>query len=395
MSLHRNPNVVRLSEVLSQRIRQRYYEAGTWLPTERVLCEEFSVERAIVRAALSELQRQSLIVRTPGSRPYVAEETGATYAPAVVTRSAVSQSIAIIIPHHHHFPASQAVLRGFYETLRLRDVPGRVTVFDNYSGNDLNDVERQSQALESLDTEEVGGVVLWQMGNESDPPHVRKLRERGIPVIFLDRYPAGCDGDHIGIDNRYSAVAAVSYLIELGHTCIGFLGGRERNVSTVLEREQGYRDAMQLHGLTPAPDLTFQCSRTDHGRDYANYFLSLSSPPTAVFAVNDYSAYELISGLTSSGVRVPDDISVIGFDDIDQFSPRAGLLTTTRQPFERMGARAAELLLERMGSAAPLPAAWRHILLPTQLVARETCRALQPSTTVSADALVKGEAIRV
>ena len=97
-------------------------------------------------------------------------------------------------------------------------------------------------------------------------------------------------------------------------------------------------------------------------------------PVTAVFAVNDFLAHMLVNALEESGFHVPADVSVVGFDDIDRYSPRTPFLTTMRQPFEAIGERAANLLLRRLREphGPTKPASFRHVLLPSQLIVRKS-----------------------
>ncbi|HLV79287.1 MAG TPA: substrate-binding domain-containing protein, partial [Chthonomonadaceae bacterium] len=116
----------------------------------------------------------------------------------------------------------------------------------------------------------------------------------------------------------------------------------------------------------------------DNLRDILASLFSLAEPPTALVAVNDATAFALLDAARSLGIRVPEDLSVIGFDDTEAHLPQPGMLTSVHQPFYDMGQRAAELLLCRQ--AAPDTVArgpYRHLLLPTTLVIRSTCKPLR------------------
>jgi DNA-binding LacI/PurR family transcriptional regulator len=115
----------------------------------------------------------------------------------------------------------------------------------------------------------------------------------------------------------------------------------------------------------------------------ADYFRNLPDPPTALFAVNDNVAHVFITEAEALGWSVPGDISVVGFDDIEQYSPRAPFLTTIRQPFEGIGTRAAELLLRNMEGAKENKRTFQHMLLPTKLVVRSSCRPVNSRSDTS------------
>ena len=116
--------------------------------------------------------------------------------------------------------------------------------------------------------------------------------------------------------------------------------------------------------------------RIPNVRPAVRQFFEMTEPPTALFAMNDALAHYFIVEAEAAGGRVPDTISVIGFDDLERYSPRPALLTTIHQPFDRIGSRAAGLLIRRLKSPDPAALPSQHILLPTPLVVRSTCQPL-------------------
>src|SRR5581483_982865 len=133
-------------------------------------------------------------------------------------------------------------------------------------------------------------------------------------------------------------------------------------------------------GLLPLPELTY-VSPMEIGADMgpaATYLLSLPEPPTAVVADNDLHAFAFIREAQKRGWRVPEDISVIGFDDIESYSPHPATLTTVHQPFYQIGQRATDLLLRRLAaSGSSKTRVYQHVVLATSLVIRSTCRPLE------------------
>jgi LacI family transcriptional regulator len=180
----------------------------------------------------------------------------------------------------------------------------------------------------------------------------------------------------VGVDNRQGVRAAVDYLLGLGHRRIAYLTTDEQ-VTTVAERKEGYREAFLAGGTFPPPELlyTVPVERQARMETAAAYFLSLPDPPTALVADNDLHAFAFIREVQARGRRVPEDISVIGFDDIECYSPHPAMLTTVHQPFFQIGQRAAELLLRRLASPGESPSrSYQQVVLPTSLVIRSTCR---------------------
>jgi LacI family transcriptional regulator len=162
----------------------------------------------------------------------------------------------------------------------------------------------------------------------------------------------------------------VQHLVSKGHRQIAHITNVD-NASTVYERLQGYRDALQEAGIPFRPELVL----TDTGQPEAGYhdvyealaarLLELPGPPTAVFCVHDVLALRLIDALRAKGVRVPEDMAVAGFDGLERWLPGSPFLTTADQPFERIGEWAARLLLQRveLGDRG----AYQHVLLEAPL----------------------------
>ena len=167
------------------------------------------------------------------------------------------------------------------------------------------------------------------------------------------------------------AKAAVEHLIGLGHQRIGYVL-QEEQVSSVQERLRGYRDALESSGLSYVADLTVSARPT--ASLALDQLLSLPKPPTALVAVNDFAAFAMIQEANKRGIHVPKDLSVVGFDNSSEaHTPRPGILTTIRQPFEEIGRRAVELVLTRQSPPrTPSERAYRHVVLPGTLVVRES-----------------------
>lgn len=375
--------------ILQERIECGVYAPGAWLPAERALAGEFRLDRSAVRRALCRLESAGLIVREPGRRPWV---RGGAAAPAGRRPPATGQansprparperaalrSIVAILPQHPQYPASLAILHGINAALRSAEAPLRLQVWDTHGGADHRETRLEMEALASVARERLAGAVLWHLGGAETVPPLRALEERGIPVVFVDRFPPELACDFVGGDNQAGVETALDYLRDLGHTRIAHLTTDEQSTA-VLQRRDAYLDALSLTGAPPDPDLVFAVSRasTAQAASACDHFFRLADPPTAVLAMNDPLAYRFIAECGKRGIRVPEDISVVGFDDLEQHSPRPSLLTTLHQPFDKMGRRAAELLLARLSAPEAAPPVRRHVLLPTPLIARATCRAI-------------------
>lgn len=197
-----------------------------------------------------------------------------------------------------------------------------------------------------------------------------ELRALQIPVVLLGSGEAFPDFDSVGSDSAGAVTTALEHLIALGHTRIGLIAGiSQRNRPDT--RYHGYVDMLLRHGLPFDQDLVVRCPYSQaEGVAAMRRLLSLAHPPTAVLAGNDILAIGALIAAREAGLTVPDDLSIIGIDDIQAASTTSPPLTTVAKPKYEIGVQAANLLLKRIrGEKRDAPC---HLLLPGQLQVRQT-----------------------
>ncbi len=179
-----------------------------------------------------------------------------------------------------------------------------------------------------------------------------RLAAAPFPSVLVDTTAASLPS--VGIDDRMGGRMATQHLVDLGHTRIGFVGEPPNNafgfVASV-RREEGYRGVLEQAGIEPLAELVrYGAHLRSAAKQMTLDLLSLSDPPTAIVATSDVQAVGVLEAAAALGLRVPDDLSVIGYDDIELASLMN--LTTVRQPLEGSGRRGADLLLEAIASDA-------------------------------------------
>ncbi len=191
------------------------------------------------------------------------------------------------------------------------------------------------------------------------------FKNQQVPVVALGHHLI--DAPQVTIDNRLAAYEMTEYLIGLGHRRIAFIAGPSE-LSTSALREEGYREALQQHNIPFAPDLVMESDFTyEDGLRLADHILTRNPLPTAIFGSNDVVAIGCLVGLQQQGIRVPDQISVTGFDDIAAAQYVNPPLTTVRVPMREMGVIGVRQLLAAMKSDKPLASPhW----LPHELIVR-------------------------
>lgn len=209
-------------------------------------------------------------------------------------------------------------------------------------------LEREIRFLRSL-TGWVSGVIFH-------PYHVshEMLREiiGDLPVViigyFTDKVGHAENWDHVLSNNLESAQAVVEYLVQLGHQRIAFIRGPE-GTPTSINRLRGFRKGCEVKGIPVQEELIVPGDYTrEGGRRGMRSLLGLTPPPTAVFCANDLSALGALEVAQQKGFHVPQDLSIVGFDDIDEASLASPPLTTIRQPPDHVGTITAETLIERL-----------------------------------------------
>lgn len=193
-----------------------------------------------------------------------------------------------------------------------------------------------------------------------------------IPVVAIDPHTGPSDLPTVDSDNLAGAETAVRHLLDLGHRRIGFLGGRA-DLESARRRDEGYRRTIAAAGLPIDPELMriggFRMETSDAP---ARDLLNRPDRPTAVFAANDLMAIQTMQVAQSLGLRIPEDLSVIGFDNIPESALATPALTTIAQPLKSIGQTAMQLLLALLrGEDVPL----RHVQLATELVVRASTAA--------------------
>jgi LacI family transcriptional regulator len=212
-----------------------------------------------------------------------------------------------------------------------------------------------------------GLLVVLPRGVET---YMDSLSKQNYPFVLID-YQAHDDSVYaIGATNWQGAFDATSHLIELGHSRIGFIAG-DTFVGSSEDRLNGYRDALEASKLPFDAELIYQGDFfKPKGFDACRTFLELERPPTAIFASNDEMAFGAMEAALGMGYRIPDDISIVGFDDIPQAADSHPPLTTVRQPLREMGATATRLLLDLIEETGEADTPF--IKLSTELIIRQS-----------------------
>jgi LacI family transcriptional regulator len=279
-------------------------------------------------------------------------------AAARAIKTSRSGSIGVVVARlsYQLYPAMLEAIGGQLARLGLRMI-----VWDSEHGGDLPASRALRQGI-------VDGVILCAATRES--PFLQDVSSPQAPVVLVNRNVQDYPSDQVSSDNIGGGRRVAQYLRACGRKRIALVGGIPR-ASTIRDRELGFRQALAADGIELPPHY-YQSSETfSHasGREAAIRLLELGSPPDAIFCVNDVLALGAMDGARALGMRVPEQLWVVGYDDIELASWGAYDLTTVRQPMEQMVACAIDLLRDRIADP-PRPLAQR--CFPNELVIRSS-----------------------
>ncbi len=215
----------------------------------------------------------------------------------------------------------------------------------------------------------VDGLIVSHTKETRNFDHFRVFQRRGIPVVFFNRVCEDINVSKVTVNDYDGAFQAVEHLIQTGKRRIAHLAGPD-SLPNSRNRLNGYRDALRKYGIDEEPELIISYDLTlEKANIYVNHLLNLPQPPDALFTINDPTAIEALQVIKNRGLRIPDDIAIVGFSN----DPISALvepgLTTVAQPISEIGQQSAHLLMEQLADKEQMKPA-RTVVLETQLIVR-------------------------
>jgi DNA-binding LacI/PurR family transcriptional regulator len=341
---------------------------GSRLPSETELQRQLKISRSTIRQALNNIETEGLIERVPGRGTFVA---------APPPNNHLSHFIGYVTVDLLSSNETQYKLLSGAESIAKEK--GYRILFSNSN----QQVDEEGRLLDQLLKDKVGGILIWPaLNNDPSRRLFQLIRQGSIPIVLLDRTLPSLNCDCVSSDNYTGGYNAVKHLLDLGHQRIAFLSRPILQLSTIADRLRGYQQALQDASLTPLPpclvgivdqELTTPLAISAYSSgvspeiEQIARYLESSERPTAIFAMNDLMALQALKAASQVGLRVPDDLSLVGFDDMDIVAHLDVPLTTVAQDIFRLGEQATKLLIERIEGDKGPP---RQETLPTQLQIR-------------------------
>ncbi|MFI0240469.1 LacI family DNA-binding transcriptional regulator [Streptomyces sp. NPDC016845] len=295
---------------------------------------------------------------------YVRSET------ARVLRGRPSRIMAVIV-HDLANPFCVALVQGAEQAARRA---GLGIMVCNSAGDPAEETRYASLLIEHR----IRGALLAP--TESSGRTVRAMKRGQIPLVVFDDLAPGGDVCSVAVDDVLGGELATAHLLAAGHRSIAFVGGPP-HLPQVQARSRGTLRALARARLPASTVTELDCEEmtTAAGRDAGARILGLPTRPTGVFCANDLLATGVLQALFEAGVHVPDDIALVGYDDIEHAAAAAVPLTSVRRPARFMGTRAATLLIDKTSSASPADHTHQQLVLRPELVVRRSSARREPT----------------
>jgi GntR family transcriptional regulator of arabinose operon len=356
------PKYQQVVEVVKNEILVGRYQPGQKLPSEAALVKRFGASRITVGRALRELRQAGLIQSRAGSGSYVA--------PAAYGEEGLI--FGLLVPNLGDTEIFGPICQGMSQAPQARK---NALLWGNIASDPETKDEQTWQLCQQYMAKKVAGVFFAPLERtaESDQTNHRvisALERANIPVVLLDRcvlpYPRRSRHDLVGIDHRRAGYMITEHLLKLGCQRIAFVG-YSNSAATVTARIGGYRDALFIAGISVGRDMVRNLDTEQVGEIR---MVMEKLKPEAIVCANDRVAGHLMQVLIQLNYRIPQDVRIVGIDDVTYASLLPVPLTTVHQPCKEIGGAAVAAMLERV--AAP-DTPIRDILLDCTLVIRSSC----------------------
>jgi GntR family transcriptional regulator, arabinose operon transcriptional repressor len=348
-------------EKMQEDISTGHYKPGQRLPSETELVRRYGVSRMTVFRAMRDLQSLGIVSRRVGSGTFVSQRTDSE-----------SHVFGLLIPELGQTEIFEVICKGMMEAPQAR----RHSLLWGHATSDEKEKEAVAEQLcHQFIAQRVSGVFFAPVEftptrSEANRRILAALDHARIAVVLLDRciepYPRRSNYDLVGIDNRRTAFLATEHLIRAGAKRIAFFA-RPNSAPTVDARIAGYREALQMLAKRPSRSIVSLGDASD--AKFVKAILQ-KDRPDAFLCANDHTAGNLMHTLLSLGRRIPEDIRIVGIDDVKYARLLPVPLTTQHQPCRHMGRTALAVMLDRIANPSQPP---RDVLLASRLVVRQSC----------------------
>lgn len=338
---------------ISSKIRSGLFSPGDPLPSESKIMSRYNVSRITAQKALNTLADMQIVTRVKGSGTFVSRDL-----PAVAAVQP-SRFVTLILPNT--VSGSLHILEGASRVFSEAGVNLSVLV----SGDTK---ESESKFLQTALNSGAAGVILYLINSEPTP-FLESLIAENYPLVFIDKSLNGVPCTSVASDGFNGSRTVTGKILRKGHKKIGFLGDGNQSIDTVRQRYEGFCSALNEQHLAIRREWCLFLE--DEPETALEHLLLSADRPTALFCCNDNTVALLWKVAANLGISIPDDLSVASFDAKEVITNTPFELTSVRQPYEKMGQTAAELVLDKLLRNSTL---LQKVYLPVQIVEGNSIR---------------------
>lgn len=359
------PLYYQVKKMIIGEIMRKNLKKGDIIAKEMDMCEKYNVSRITIRRAISELVTEKVLYRVSGVGTFVNDLTEKDF-----HVSEKDRQIALVVPDIEDLAIS-AIFSGIDDAAQAHDY--EIIIYS--SGRRI---EKENYNLSHLLQSNSTGAIIFPNWGTANASHIFELKRREFPFVLIDRYFRDIETDYVVTDNISGAVDAVNHLVKLGHRRIGFIGGPDNSAGD--DRREGYRRALSKNGIVIDDNLVATLAKDCYslpqvepesgGYEEARHLLKVKNRPTAIFAASDGFALGAMRAIKDAGLKIPDDIAVVGFDNL-KYAPLLEVpLTTVAQPFKEIGQKAIKILMDKIQDKNKELC---QLVLKPELIVRKSC----------------------
>lgn len=353
------PLYSQVKEYLESQIVSGELSPGEPVPTVNELAERFDVSVITTNRALVELANDGLVTRVPGQGTFVSSKL------KTVKRGQPDVDILIgVVAPQLSWPLTSDIINYIEKNARLQ---GCILLF---RGSE-NTVEGEEKAISTVVEQGAKGLILFAVDNEDSPNRaIEELLKRDIPIVLVDRSFSEGNIPYVTSDNTGGGYLATRHLIQQGYERIGFVGGNYWGTSSLRDRFAGYQLALETYGRDYDPSMVF----AEYGLRVPSIVEELKlfvtkQEPDALVCLNDRMAIDVMGAVERLGLRVPEDVGVVGFDNDEELFRGRRAVTSIAQMWDDIAANAIRILSSKIRGK---PNTVSQLELPVELVVRES-----------------------
>ncbi|MBD8836968.1 GntR family transcriptional regulator [Paenibacillus sp. CFBP 13594] len=368
----RIPLYQQIQDYIRKFIASENMKPGDRIPTEKELMDRFNVSKITVVNALTGLANEKLIARVPGKGSFVAEgtdeaDTSFSEFPAVKGGRSSTRMIGVIMPTIHDYFAIR-LIEGIEQSLNQEGYRSMIMLTH---GN----IEKEKNAIRELKALGTEGLLIFPVDEGNYNEEILGMKLSGFPFLLIDRYLPGVETHYIAADGRLGVRLAVEHLWELGHRDIAICSDSPLQTVTVQERIDGYIEALKdkealinpAHMITDFKPLSVLKDAEAHPL----YRYISNKMVTAYISLNGRLGVQIYQMAKQAGLRIPEDVSIVSFDDPTSIVEEFSIFTHVKQFEREMGIRAGNQLLEVIRNSREITG-FSKILIEPELVVRQT-----------------------